>query len=112
VDYQVVKDAGQTRRGVLTYMAETAVPPRDCAPMLGYNGTDNRAALEDYKFGCESKTALSRMVVQPSDLMGHAGTAQNESRREGAVTENYKSGKPNEPLKNAYTASTVGSSGG
>jgi hypothetical protein len=52
------------------------------------------------------------MVVQPSDLMGHAGTAQNESRREGAVTENYKSGKPNEPLKNAYTASTVGGSGG
>jgi hypothetical protein len=56
------------------------------------------------------KTAMSRMIVDPSDMKGRAGTQNNDSRRLGATVETYKSGKPNEPMK-GFQASKVGSGG-
>ncbi|MBI1216356.1 MAG: hypothetical protein GC185_11150 [Alphaproteobacteria bacterium] len=111
VSYLAVKDPQKAQTGVLSYMAETAEGPKDCTPLVGYNGGDTRTAMEKYGIGCEMKTAISRMVVQPSDLMGKGGTPQDESRREGAVVEKYKAGTQNTPLQGTLSASTVGSGG-
>lgn len=112
VSYQPVATADEAKIGVLSYMALAAVAPDDCTPMTGYNGADTLADDGKYKIGCEMKTAVSRMIVQPSDLLGTAGTPQNESRREGAVVEKFKAGKPNPPLQNTYNASAVGTGSG
>jgi type IV pilus biogenesis protein CpaD/CtpE len=47
------------------------------------------------------------MVVRPDDLMGRAGAPDGDSRRQGALIEQYRSGTPNEKFESG-NASEVG----
>ena len=101
--------AEDTRAIVVSYMAAQARAPSDCAPMTGHDGGGTISEVEKYRMGCEIKTAMSQMIAHPEDLMGNAGTPDDTSRREGAVTEHWSSGKTNEPLS-GLNASTTGTS--
>ncbi|MCE9508442.1 MAG: CpaD family pilus assembly protein [Alphaproteobacteria bacterium] len=96
---------------VVTYKVQAALAPKDCKNIPGYQGADDLDAADQYQFGCNMKTAVSRMIADPSDLLGKGGTQDNDSRRSGAVVETYKSGKPNQPMK-GFQASQVGGAGG
>ena len=99
---------------VVSYMSTQARPPADCAHMTGYDGGGTIQQVEKYRLGCEMKTAMSQMIAHPDDLMGNAGTPDDNSRRQGAVTEHWSSGKTNEPLSglNASTTGTTTVTGG
>lgn len=98
-DYVPVPVGAASGHAVLSYRAAMALPPEDCGRMTGYKGADTRDEGEKYSIGCETKTTLSRMVVNKKDLMGRDGTADGFSRRQGAAVENYMAGTPNEPLE-------------
>jgi type IV pilus biogenesis protein CpaD/CtpE len=102
-----VPDRQYTGKLLVTYKALSALPPKDCKRLPGYQGTDTTDAIDQYQFGCEMNMAMSRMIVDPSDLQGKAGAQDNDSRRAGATVETYKSGKPN-PKMQGYSASQVG----
>src|SRR3990172_2901692 len=88
-----------TGRVLVTYKALAAVAAKDCNPLPGHKGADNMEAVDQYKFGCETQTAMGRMVADPSDLLGKAGTQKNDSRRSGATVESYKAGTPNQSMQ-------------
>lgn len=92
---------------VMVYRSLVAQPPDDCLRLIGYQGAENLEALEKYQFGCEMQMAVSRMIVEPSDLMGKDGAQDNDSRRAGASVENYKAGTPNKPMQ-GFQASSIG----
>ncbi len=94
-------------KAVLAYRAMTAIPASDCTRIPGYQGTDNIEELDRYRIGCETQAATARMVVDPTDMLGKAGTQDRDSRRSGAIIEPYSSGVPNQPLK-GMQASKVG----
>mgnify|MGYP003388102039 CR=1 FL=1 len=102
-----VTDAQYAGKAILAYRALTASTSKDCGRIPGYQGTDNLDAADHYQFGCDMQSAMSKMVADPSDLMGKAGTEDNDSRRAGATVETYASGKPNTPLK-GFQASSIG----
>jgi type IV pilus biogenesis protein CpaD/CtpE len=93
---------------VVTYKALLALPPKNCRRIPGYEGSETLAEVDEYQYGCEMKTAMSRMIADPSDLNGKAGSQDNDSRRDGATVETYRSGKPNDAMK-GYQASKIGS---
>lgn len=93
----------------LSYHAWQASRPVGCNPgrIPGYYGAEGAEPMSKYKMGCETETYLSRMVSNPKDLKGTSGTGHGESRREGPLLENYKTGVPNEPLE-GFQASDLG----
>jgi pilus biogenesis lipoprotein CpaD len=97
-------DAGQA---IISYHALTASAPKNCDRITGYQGGDTLDNMKKYPIGCETKSILSQMIADPSDLMGKAGTEKDDSRRAGATVETYKTGTPNQPLK-GMQASTIG----
>jgi type IV pilus biogenesis protein CpaD/CtpE len=97
-------DANQA---IISYHALTASAPKNCDRLTGYQGGDTLDNMRTYPIGCETKSILSQMIADPSDLMGKAGTAKDDARRAGAVVEPYKAGTPNQPLK-GMQASTIG----
>lgn len=92
---------------VATYRAATALSPKGCRRLPGYHGGDDMAAIDQYQFGCDTQTMLGRMVSNPADLLGKAGTQDSDSRRSGTLTEPYKTGKPNAKMQ-GYQASGIG----
>ncbi|MFH1158896.1 MAG: CpaD family pilus assembly lipoprotein [Pseudomonadota bacterium] len=102
-----VADERYVNKVVVAYQALVALPSGDCGRITGYQGADNLEAIDQYKFGCETQMAVSRMIVDPSDLMGKAGAQDNDSRRAGASVEAYKAGTPNTPMQ-GFQASSIG----
>jgi type IV pilus biogenesis protein CpaD/CtpE len=47
------------------------------------------------------------MIADPSDLLGKANPPVADSQRNGILIDNYRQGKPSEPLK-GFTASSIG----
>lgn len=111
VDYVAMTDSAYAGQAIVSYTALVASPPKDCGRIPGYQGAETLAGAEGYGIGCETAAMLSKMVADPSDLMGKAGTPDDDSRRQGAVVENYKLGKQNQKLQ-GMNASAIGSSGG
>lgn len=100
ISYVAVTDNADAGKAVLSYSVVTALPPGECTvPMPGSAGTEKLENALDYKIGCETKVAISKMIAEPRDLEGRTGTPDGDSRRQGAVSEKYRSGKPNEPIK-------------
>ncbi|MBI3440776.1 MAG: hypothetical protein HY052_03060 [Proteobacteria bacterium] len=102
-----VKDRKYMSKAVVTYSAMTATPSEGCSALPGGQGADNMETIDEYRFGCDMQTALSRMIVDPSDLLGKAGTQNNDSRRSGPIIDPYKAGTPNQQMK-GYQASGIG----
>src|SRR6218665_883606 len=70
-EYVAVSDTTLLGRAVLSYNVLSALPPEPCVQRLtGYQGADTLEDLHNYRIGCETKTALSRMIVNPEDLKG------------------------------------------
>lgn len=108
VEYVAVDDPALLGRAVVSYNVLAALPPAGCAQrMTGYQGADTTEDLQTYRIGCETRTAFSKMIVNPEDLKGRAGTGADDSRRQGTVAERYMSGAKAERL-DATTASTIG----
>ena len=107
VNYVGVEDPQFLSRAVISYPSLQAMPPEGCRRLTGYQGADSIEDVYDYRMGCETKTAISKMIVDPEDLLGRDSNANSEARRQGAVVENYMSGTPNEPLEGGR-ASDVG----
>ena len=102
-----VAEGQYTDKIVVTYNSLAAVPSKDCHSFPGRQGADDMAAVDQYQFGCGIQAGLSKMIANPSDLMGHSGTQNNDSRRSGTIIETYKAGTPNPPM-GGYSASGVG----
>jgi type IV pilus biogenesis protein CpaD/CtpE len=92
---------------LVTFKELSALPPKDCTRIPGYQGSDTMENADQYKMGCEMKTVMSRMIADPSDLQGKAGAQDGDSRRMGATVEGYSSGKPN-TMSESFQASKVG----
>lgn len=98
------KDAGKS---VVTYNAVTAIPPEGCQDIHGRTGAGNIDDADEYRFGCATQAVFSKMVADPSDLMGKPGTQNGDSQRHGTIIEPYKAGTPNQPMK-GFQASGIG----
>lgn len=106
-EYVAVSDTTLLGRAVLSYNVLTALPPEPCGQRLsGYKGGDTLEDMHTYRIGCETKTALSKMIVNPEDLKGRDGTEPGDSRRQGTVVERYMGGEGMEPL-DGQTASNI-----
>ena len=92
---------------VVTYKSLVAEAPEECTRIIGSDGADSMEAVDKYQFGCNTKMTISKMVADPSDLLGKSGSSGVESRRSGATVENYKTGTPNNPM-GGYQASNIG----
>lgn len=108
VEFVAVTDASALGRAVISYNVLTALPPEACGQRLtGYQGGDTLEDLHNYRIGCETRTAMSKMIVNPEDLKGRDGTESGDSRRQGTVAERYMSGEKMAPLETT-TASGIG----
>jgi len=108
VSYVGVSDPQLLNRAVISYNALQALPPEGCRRLTGYQGADSIEDVHDYRIGCETKTVLGKMVVDPEDLMGRDSDNRSEARRQGAVVEGYLSGTPNEPLEGGRSSEIGG----
>jgi type IV pilus biogenesis protein CpaD/CtpE len=106
-----VADVQYTRKVVIDFRALAALPPEGCQRIPGYMGAENSADEERYRYGCEHDTILSKMVADPSDLLGKSGSQDGDSRRAGPMLERYKTGVKNEPIQ-GMNASNIGTNGG
>lgn len=112
VNMVAVNTANHAEQAVVSYMAVTAMAPKNCTRMPGYNGSDTLDSSLEYGYGCETQMAISKMIVNPEDLLGRDGTPDGESRRHGTVVEKYKSGTQNGPLAGQINASDVSTAEG
>ena len=108
VSYVGVNDPQLLTRAVISYPALQALPPEGCRRLTGYQGADSIEDVHDYRIGCEVKTAVSKMIVDPEDLMGRDSDNRSEARRQGAVVDGYLSGTPNEPLEGGRSSEIGG----
>ena len=107
VDTVAIDDRKFADKIVITYRSLVAMAPKGCGRLPGYQGAETVETMDKYQVGCETQAAISRMIVDPSDLMGKSGAQDNDSRRSGALVEPYRVGTPNQPMK-GYQASTIG----
>lgn len=108
VDLLPVNDPAKAGRAIASYRAMSAAPPDGCTRMPGWDGVGHRDTLEDYEFGCEVDSVISKMVSDPEDMLGKAGTQDGDARRQGGVVERYRSGEPNESLEGLSSSGGVG----
>lgn len=90
---------------VLAFGTKVASTDDTCHDMPGAGGAATLREFDDYKFRCATQDAQSRMVANPGDLLGRGGTRDGDSRRAGAVIENFASGKPAEKLQGMAASS-------
>ncbi|MFN7114799.1 MAG: CpaD family pilus assembly lipoprotein [Alphaproteobacteria bacterium] len=108
VEYVGMTDAALLERAVVSYTVLAALPPVGCGQRLtGYQGGDTLEDLHKYRIGCETRTAFSKMIVNPEDLKGRDGSEPGDSRRQGTVSERYMSGEGMERLETT-SASGIG----
>lgn len=108
VNFVGVDDPQFLTRAVISYPALQAMPPEGCRRLTGYQGADSIEDVHNYRIGCEVKTAVSKMIVDPEDLLGRDSAEISEARRQGAVVESYMSGAPNEPLQGGRSSDVGG----
>ncbi len=108
VDYVAVADAVYAGRVIVVYESLSASAPKDCTPITGRDGGETMDESAAYAFGCESKSALSQMIVDPRDLLGTSGVEASSARRQAAVVEGHEAGTPNQAFSNALNASSLG----
>ncbi len=102
-----VFDKHHTQKVVVSYTALKALPPKDCRRLPGYLGGEDIKTTDQYRYGCDTQAFLSKMIADPSDLLGKDGGQEIDSRRGGATVEAYKAGTRNQPIQ-GMSASTVG----
>ena len=108
VNYTETTSKDDAMNAVLSYTATIAEAPSNCQRIAGSSGTEDLEAGEQYSMGCELKTAMSKMISHPDDLMGVPGTPDDFSNRQGPMMHNYINGISN-PALAGLNASTVGS---
>lgn len=106
-----VQDAGRAGMAILSWRSLLAAPPQGCTRIPGHQGSETINEIETYSIGCETQSAVSRMVANPQDLMGRAGLPDGDAKREGTMVDKHRAGTPNGKL-NGLSASTVGAGGG
>ncbi len=92
---------------VVSYKTLVASAPKECSSIIGLDGAETMFNADEYQFGCHTKTAISKMIVDPADLLGKSGSVDAESRRMGVTVERFKSGEANKPIK-GFNASDIG----
>jgi type IV pilus biogenesis protein CpaD/CtpE len=102
-------DSQDTDKAVVSYETQVAEQPESCSRIPGFAGADSMDDYNDYQYGCETETNLSRMIDDPTDLLGKANPPEANSRRNGPITDPYQSGTPNSPMK-GMQASSIGTS--
>lgn len=105
-----VSDPRYAHKAVVSYKSVVARAPEGCTDLPVTRGATDIDTVDAYGFGCSVKTVVSKMVADPTDLMGKSDTQDGDSRRGGATAEGYASGKPNERMK-GFSASSLGSGG-
>ena len=102
-----ITDSQYAGKAVVSYQALVAVQPNDCMRIPGYQGTESLDNFDSYQYGCEMQLELSEMIDDPSDLLGKLNPPDANSRRNGAITDPYQAGTPNQPLQ-GMSASSIG----
>ena len=101
VDVKIIPHNNSLKKNKLfvTYNRLKALPPEGCHEMPGYsNGSTNLKVADEYGFKCQTKTLLSKMVVDPNDLMGVAGNSDGDSKRLGVIVDANQTGVIKEPI--------------
>lgn len=96
-----------TGKLVVYYKSKIALAPKGCTELLGHQGAGSVDEMDDYAVGCNSKMVFSKMIADPSDLLGEERYGQVESRRAGATVEQFKAGVANDPIQ-GMSASQLG----
>jgi type IV pilus biogenesis protein CpaD/CtpE len=108
IDYVDVADPALLGQAVVSYRVLAALPPANCGQRLtGHQGGDTLEDMHSYRIGCETRMAISKMIVNAEDLKGRDGSAEGDSRRQGTVAERYMSGERMETLQTT-SASSIG----
>jgi pilus biogenesis lipoprotein CpaD len=94
-----VSDRQYADNAVIAYVGIKAYAAEGCNRIPGYQGGATMDDMEGYSIGCETQAAMAKMIADPSDLLGKAGTPDGDSRRSGTIIEPYRAGTPNQPLK-------------
>ena len=94
-----VRDLGDEARVIVSFTSYTAMAPKDCGVLAGFNDTKIDTD-PNYKMGCTVETVFARQISRPKDLIGQAQTdPTSEGRRVSNSVEIYRSGTPNQPLE-------------
>lgn len=114
IDYVAMDSPDNAGKAVVAYRALAAHPPEGCGRIPGHQGSDNLQTMEQYTVGCETQAAFARQIARPADLMGNAGTPDEDSKRLGTMADPYRSGVRNPKMEgmNASEISDSQSGGG
>jgi type IV pilus biogenesis protein CpaD/CtpE len=90
-------DSKDTGKAVVSYQGLVASQPDGCKllPGSGHQGTGTMEDAQGYQYGCETQANLSKMIADPSDLLGKSPVTAADSNRNGPLAETFLSGKPN-----------------
>lgn len=110
VELVAMTDSQDTDKAVVSYQAQVAEQPEGCLRIPGYEGAASMDDYGDYQYGCETQADLSKMIDDPTDLLGKANPPDANSRRNGPITDPYQAGTPNTPIKGMSASSGVGTS--
>ncbi len=91
-------DADLYDRVVVSYREMQARPPEECGVLSGQFGSESLYEGREYDMGCGNMRYISKMVSDPTDLLGKSGTWEADARRAGNVVERYRTGEGFEPL--------------
>lgn len=114
IDYVSMDSPDNAGKAVVAYRALTAQPPEGCGRIPGHQGSENLQAMEQYTVGCETQAAMARQIAHPADLLGKAGTPDEDSKRLGTMVDPYRAGVRNPKMEgmNASEISDDQSGGG
>jgi len=93
-----INGQGDLSETMISYDTVTAHAPAGCTTSGGLDGKQT-AADENYIYGCNIETMISRQIANPRDLAGRDGLDAGSGRRQANVVEGYKTGAPNDSLE-------------
>ena len=94
VDTVAVADRAIAGRVVVSYKEMQAREPENCARLSGLFGAESIHEGKNYQMGCENMRYVSRMVSDPTDLLGKSSTWDADASRAGNIVEQYRTGEP------------------
>jgi type IV pilus biogenesis protein CpaD/CtpE len=97
-----VNGLGNEAQVLVRYEAVNAAAPEGCEYMGGFDGKQT-AADENYGYGCSVEMFLARQIARPGDLAGRGGMDAADGRRQGALTEEYRTNTAPPPLSGYST---------
>jgi pilus biogenesis lipoprotein CpaD len=92
-------DSRDTGKAVVSYQKMAASAPDDCKRLPGYQGSGTLEDAQGYHYGCENQANLSKMIADPSDLLGKEPNITADSQRTGLYVDTYAQAKPTQQLK-------------